>query len=156
VFFDSAVLVIFMYLLFQFHFQLTFTALSFLFTSCTAEQWPYQRSHGHLTDSGDYVHDKTRPEIVHHNEFGHWLHKVHEKGDLFSDVFANNSLPHHASWDDIFSNLQIPPIENGSNQTSTGLPQHVPQPWPQHEADVVFENLPYALDPSCLSDKSSW
>jgi len=141
-----------MYLLSQFY----FTALAFLLTSSTAEQWPYQRSHGRLTDSGDYVHDNTRPETALDNEFGHWLHKVHKKGDLFSDVFATSSLPHHASWDDIFNNLQVPPIEHDGNQTRTKLPQHVPQPWPQHEADVLFKNLPYALDPSCLSDKSSW
>ena len=150
------VLVSVMYFLSQFQ----VATLALLFTLCTADQWPYQRCHGRETDSGDYVHDKTRPEFVHDsqkkNEFGHWLHKVHKKGDLFSDVFSPNPLPHHASWDDIFGNLQIPPLEHGANQTRAKLPHHVPQPWPQHEADVLFKNLPYPLDPSCLSEKSSW
>jgi hypothetical protein len=137
------------------------TLIKFLFfclcTVTTADHWPYNRYHGVLTKSGHYKPDKSRPEFKDDpkNLLGEWFRnivKADSTGQL-QKIFINGSLPHHAEFDEILSNINVP---EQLDQNQTILPPHVPQPWPQQEAADLFKHLKYPTDPKCTSDHSKW
>lgn len=122
-----------------------------------ADNWPYTRYHGHLTESGHYKANKSKPEFEQDppNLFGQWIHslvKADSTGQL-QQIFKNGSVPHNASFDDILKAINVP---DKSNKNDTILPPHVPQPWPPQEAKELFKHLNYPVDVRCTMDHSRW
>lgn len=130
------------------------------FSLCTivgADSWPYKRYHGHLTESGHYKANKSKPEYEQDppNLYGQWLHHLvnaDSTGQL-QKIFINGSIPHNATFDDILSSINIPEPDRKNGST---LPPHIPQPWPLEEAKDLFKHLNYSIDPTCTMDHSKW
>lgn len=117
----------------------------------------FTRYHGHLTDSGHYKANKSKPEFEQDPPylFGQWIHglvKTDSTGQL-QQIFKNGSVPHNASFEDILNAINIP---QSFDRNESILPPHVPQPWPPEEAKEVFKHLDYPVDPRCTMDHSKW
>ncbi|TAQ91302.1 hypothetical protein B7494_g374 [Chlorociboria aeruginascens] len=122
-------------------------------TTAATHTWPYTRYRSVLGKNGHSKADPSAPEgrEVPPSPLGAWLHrvvKVDATGQL-QDLFANGSVAHNATYQEIFESIKIPDPSDRQNR-------NISHPTPVGDAYELFAHLKYPIDPRCLSDPSKW
>lgn len=121
--------------------------------------WSYKRFQGKQTEAGEFVADtRHEVELEEENHFIQWLHDVSETQDSgeVRHMFTDNTIPRNVTnLDTIFEQLEPPPPEDLKHPVSPLRPPMIPN-LPSGEAEELFKNLGYPLDPKCTVDKSKW
>lgn len=62
----------------------------------------------------------------------------------FNDTDVKIKVPHHATFDEIFANINVPESLSGDNNSK------------QQDTNELFSHLGYKIDSSCTTDPSKW
>lgn len=92
------------------------------------------------------------------NQFINWLHDVSETQDSSGvrRMFTHNNIPKNVTdTDEIFEYLEPPPPEDLKRPARRPLPPMIPN-LPSGDAEELFKNLGYPLDPKCTVDRAKW
>ena len=122
------------------------------------EAWPYERFHGRILESGAVAANKARPEYKREakSSFLDWLRLV-VRTDMtgrLEEIFTNGTLPHDINqFIDLTKHIRLPDTNELINDTP--LEFLIPND-PRLEAERVFQNLGFHLDPRCTGDRSKW
>ena len=147
------------------HFILYLTCLGTSFSLVVGEPWPYSRynphghrgkaPHGSLPDPPSELPDAPSelPDL-----FVDWFRNLVNRNDSYrlQSIFKNGTIPDEVkSLSELVDHMDIP---DSSIPPVLGpqLPVRGPAYDPHSEADDLFNNLGYALDPRCTINKSYW
>ncbi|KAF5720968.1 hypothetical protein FMUND_3871 [Fusarium mundagurra] len=123
----------------------------------SGELWPYSRYYGQH-DAG-FVTNPSHPSPESFGEpsnyFVQWLDDLVHKNDNYElqELFEGGTISDNVtSIKDLSSQIATP------QQPLVGpqVPDQGPQNDPMFEANLLFRNLNYELEPDCLRDKSTW
>ena len=126
-------------------------------------KWPYNRYYAHPENAGRWTPDISRPDLTGENRpnyFVDWLHNVSETQDsgTVKSMFVNNTIPRGVSIQELYEYLDLPgPLELHDNDThfTHPIPPRIPH-LPSDEAEQLFNQLKFPLDPRCTVDRSQW
>ncbi|KAI0437232.1 heme peroxidase, partial [Xylaria telfairii] len=142
------------------HKVLYLTVLAVVFQLARAEPWPYNRYYGGNTPNLRLVPNQTRPEFRSNppDLFIQWFRGLVNRNDThqLGNIFRHGMIPDHVgSIEGLFDQVRLP---DGPPNPIIGPPQfQLPSPSiPYSEAEHLFRNLNFPLDPRCTINKSSW